>query len=617
VLSFSSDDSLLSPFSRATTYVRSQPYQRKMDPIACDACGKAKYPDKDLLKCSRCRQAHYHDKVCQKKHWPKHKVQCKKLLLRKQEEDEQRRHVKVINTEEKGRVLRALRDFGPGDRIFLESPAIVFDRRLDYFGLLQAFGSASQETRSKVLDLHSPPLYTLNSEGRQRRHARLEQQRQTYLRQFPELSGIVTEATTQKLLAIIETNAHQLFNDNLGENSDPDAWMGLFVLGSMPEHSCNPNMTMNTTSDGKLEFLAETHISKGERLSFSYIEGIFEKSKQQRQDQLMTEKHFHCKCSRCQDVDECRPIFLKKGDKTDPSWNCQVCGSCHPLFWHPERNQYICIYTPSPKNETMADNNALKLFEQQEASLCNHLERLKQSLQNGEAKIEQVLEQLAQLWTNEITAFHPFHWLQVSAHHFLSTTAAAIARVQHQQQQQNQQQQQPKASLETSSLLRLSVLALLHNIIWTESVVTVLRNPSSPSSAYHVLRDAMTAAHEESHPFCAIRNALAAALSSTNSLSFLVEPSALGSIIRMLCDSPKTSLENKQQSTTADSLLTAFYAGQDLLLAGDVDFCLQLYQRYQAWFRKLKQPSDDNRDRIDLFLSSRGRTIPFADIMML
>jgi len=79
-----------------------------------------------------------------------------------------------------------------------------------------------------------------------------------------------------------------------------------------------------------------------------------------------------------------------------------------------------------------------------------------------------------------------------------------------------------------------------------------------------------------------------------------------------------TTLSEKDITTsTADVLLTAFYAGQDLVGASHNSMCFVLYKRYQDWFHKLKQPSDDNRQRIDSFIASQGKNKPFGNVMAL
>ena len=583
----------------------------------CDACGKVKHEGKDLLKCSRCRQAFYHDKTCQKNHWSKHKKMCKKMVEQKEEEALQMEHIKVIETSTKGRVALAKKDFSPGEQVLLESPAIYFDTGLAFYGILEAFGSATKETQERLLGLHAPPLSQIDSEARRRRYAHLEEQRQTYLRQHPEQVQSVTLEIAQKLLAIVETNAYQLFNADLGGSGkvNPDQWMGLFILASMPEHSCNPNVTMNTTCDGKVELIAETRILKGERIAFSYAEGIYEKNRDQRQKQLLADKHFVCQCDRCKDVDECRPILLHATGTTIDLDICQSCGACHPLFWHSDAQQYICIMDTTPNNIVVVEPDRARLSTalRMESESTQQLEHLERTLQDGgESVIDNVLLKLAALMTGSQweMAIHPLHHLQVSAHTFLSTTAAAIARI-------LQQQQQRQISPRMSSFLRLSVLALLHNIVWAETMVRMLRSPKSKKvSSYLSLQHTLTTVKAGDNTLVIIKRALTSCLANADKNgSFTVEESELRVILKLICDTPSTTLD-EEQCTTADSLLTAFYAGQDLLLAGHVDLCLLLYQRYYGWFHKLKQPSDDNRTRIDRLISSQGRNIPFdADLI--
>jgi hypothetical protein len=74
-----------------------------------------------------------------------------------QEEQAQVQNLKVLldgtDDDNKGRVVVALKEFSPGDVVLLESPAVIFDTRLGYLGLLAAFGAATQETQHKVLNL--------------------------------------------------------------------------------------------------------------------------------------------------------------------------------------------------------------------------------------------------------------------------------------------------------------------------------------------------------------------------------------------------------------------------------------------------------------------------------
>jgi SET domain len=165
---------------------------------------------------------------------------------------------------------------------------------LEYVGLFQAFANASHEMQHAILQLAATPLLEIEIEM-EARQERIEQQRLVYCQRYPD-GGMTTELS-RKLWAIVECNGVSLFNyhhDNDNNDRDPhqQKWMGLFRQGSMLQHSCNPNVTMNTTREGYLELIAERTIAPGERLSFSYIEGIFEKTRDQRGSCLVREKHF-------------------------------------------------------------------------------------------------------------------------------------------------------------------------------------------------------------------------------------------------------------------------------------------------------------------------------------
>ena len=406
----------------------SNPVQEQEEPQICDACGKPKYSNKDLLKCGRCKQTFYHDKTCQVKHWPQHKVLCRQFVTQMQQKEEFLQHsiqlITIEDSDDKGRVVSATKNLAAGETTLLEQPAILFDTRLEYLGLLEAFGKSTKEIQEKILDLHAPPLQEIDSNARQQRHARLEQQLQAYLQQHPEQASILTTATTQKLLAIVETNAHQLFNANLlpgSEGIDPMQWMGLFCMGSMLEHSCSPSLTMNTTRDGKLELIAETNIASGERVSFSYIEGVYEKCRAQRQAQLLEEKHFVCQCDRCCSIDECRPVV---------GMECPICNEDHPLFWDESQKGYICVMTEKEGKEKRIETLPESIL-QQDVSFCNQIQSLETSLEQGEKPIDEIFSQLIRIMSRVDFRrnIHPLHWLRVSAYQLLSKTSSIMARM--------------------------------------------------------------------------------------------------------------------------------------------------------------------------------------------
>jgi SET domain/MYND finger len=612
----------------------------------CDACGKVKYQHAALLKCGQCGRTFYHDKTCQKKHWPHHKANCHKkkqpeaqppssppsssssqedaLLVPPEAPLLLQQKFEVIETTDKGRCVVALCDLLPGDVVLLEPPALVLDTRLEYIGMFQAFGHASKELQHAILQLQQANMTALTHTVMTReRQEKLEQQRLVYDQRYPHHS--ITKEISRKLWAIVECNGVQLFNYNTNDSNDhkQQQWMGLFRQGSMVEHSCNPNLTMNTTQEGYLELIAECTIAKGTRLSFSYMEGIYEKTREQRQDLLLQEKHFLCHCTKCiQGLEECRPIIIPQQLSSTNN---------DPIFFYAKHNGYVQVQHTLDKNETKVilltqlakDDPTLQPWFKTELEFSQTIQNLEHSLEHGILSFPVVMTKLSSLMTSSSwkSSIHSLHWLNVSACHFLSQATSAVARM------MMMQQPQRHGITYIVSLLRLSVLALLHNMTWVERMVGMLRQPSEENNSNNdsttalgkiVMADQTSGgdgsnATVPSQIMTLLQSALANFVFTDEGM---VSPQHLAKALSIVCSTTTTPAAGKDESVTADSLLTAFYAGQDLLLAGHVDLCLILYQRYQTWFHKLKQPSAENRTRIDLLLSSQGRINPFANILL-
>jgi hypothetical protein len=203
----------------------------------------------------------------------------------------------------------------------------------------------------------------------------------------------------------------------------------------------------------------------------------------------------------------------------------------------------------------------------------------------------------------------PLAFLNVSACQLVSQAASAAARMQPRQ-------------LDVS-LLRLSVLALLHNLTWVEQTVGILRRQSPGvlgTTASSSLREYVVGNEKQddngtknlSLPMLLMTILQSNIVHANKGQQVIVPVDDLEHAVNMVCSRPPVD----ETSVTADSLLTAFFTGQDLLLAAHFDLCLLLYQRYQSWFHKLKQPKDENRARIDVFLASRGSANPFANLVL-
>ena len=69
------------------------------DALSCSTCGTPQTETMTLLKCQQCKSVQYCDKTCQKKHWKKHKKECKHLMAEKK--------LKKTNTFVAGSLIKA------------------------------------------------------------------------------------------------------------------------------------------------------------------------------------------------------------------------------------------------------------------------------------------------------------------------------------------------------------------------------------------------------------------------------------------------------------------------------------------------------------------------------
>ncbi|KAI9255497.1 hypothetical protein BY458DRAFT_480508 [Sporodiniella umbellata] len=98
----------------------------------------------------------------------------------------------------------------------------------------------------------------------------------------------------------INNNAHGL-GDQHGRNTD--IAFGLFPLGALFfNHSCNPNTAFVGLPNGQLAFRTIRPVKKDEELVVSYIDVY--SCRDERRQELLTTKHFWCKCKRCTETME-------------------------------------------------------------------------------------------------------------------------------------------------------------------------------------------------------------------------------------------------------------------------------------------------------------------------
>lgn len=115
------------------------------------------------------------------------------------------------------------------------------------------------------------------------------------LYRFFKCEGKWTEEDILKAVGILQVNGHSV------PLADP-AYVSVYSLASMIEHSCRPNLAKCFTKKGEIKFWAPTNIKKGERLSICYTDTMW--GTIPRQAFLKETKFFICSCERCQDPTE-------------------------------------------------------------------------------------------------------------------------------------------------------------------------------------------------------------------------------------------------------------------------------------------------------------------------
>ena len=127
-----------------------------------------------------------------------------------------------------------------------------------------------------------------------------------------------------------------------GNGPGPDMGHGLFVQAGKLTHSCRPNCSWYTTSDGNGKVIrAIQPISKGEELTVNYLGGELFPLPQRRKE-LLDSKGFLCHCTRCeesaQEGDDTRRFQCFSTSKMNDGTNdgaptaSSTCGGVHFLI---------------------------------------------------------------------------------------------------------------------------------------------------------------------------------------------------------------------------------------------------------------------------------------------
>jgi SET domain/MYND finger len=594
--------------------------------MICDACSK---PGENLLSCARCKQAWYHNKKCQVDHFPHHKAKCRQLVaaakavgpagssavsVARQQEviatvDTQGQHtiadgIKVIETDDLGRACIAAKAFSIGDTVLLEPPAIVFDERSGYVGLFEAFLKARPETQQRILKMYRPPedkLKEFMDEKRskirtQRKHL-LVQQYSQFIQANPQHKQALSLALADQLIGVVDANAHAFQTNHTvdmvatptGNNAIPHTYHALFSLGSRIEHSCSPNLTF-ITQGGKLEYLAEMKIQPNERLSISYLGGVYERPRKKRQGFLKENKAFLCACTRCMGWDECSPL------------RCCCANGSGVLFHNGKRDQWECqMCNKKVRTKDCPKDDHMCLQLRGEADFQAKIRKFQHILQSQ--PYPEMLDEILDIvrkpkWTKIL---HPLHWLNVEVFKLLSSVATSAARYYAKEANNNNnngnnnhQKNHYKQQLEKAPfLLRLSALSMLRRVIWTERIAAINRGVLS-------LAEAAKAASKEDF-----------AMFSPNA----VRVEDVEAVVKDLCDYSTNQLQLKELGTLGVS--SAFHAGQDLIFAGHYDLAWKVYKRFEKSFQNWNGLSDTSRSKIKAFLDSNGQDNQFGNFLLL
>ena len=265
-----------------------------------------------------------------------------------------------------GRSLVATgRSYGAGDRVLLETPALVGlegDEGLElmFIDFETKFGD-TETTRRTVLDLYCPPSGLASScqvccdNGACSVFCACSSVPRVVSRQAlaskmaaasPSQWPAERQALFVEFVLVCDYNSHCLAGNVPQKFVLEDlAAQALFLRGSMGNHSCRPNTSFSTDS-GCLELTAVRPIADGEEITYSYVQ-IMGQCTEERRAELLDTKGFLCTCPKCLEPDWDRglrhctasgvlcegtvllyPSLGGDGDGDGPAdWRCTRCGT--------------------------------------------------------------------------------------------------------------------------------------------------------------------------------------------------------------------------------------------------------------------------------------------------
>lgn len=184
----------------------------------------------------------------------------------------------------------------------------------------------------------------------------------------------------ERMIQILETNSHA---DADGENC------GLWLLGSIIEHSCRPNATavLHFNDDGAvLELRCVRKILENERISISYTDEEYLPTAVRRETLLL--RGFLCEC------DLCLGKMLSDGSPLYDASRPICCPQCFSGICVPAGPSWHCLLCNRVPNAEFIDRvEMLELsLEQQEESLVAHVVSIIEILFSENLILHQLLE---------------------------------------------------------------------------------------------------------------------------------------------------------------------------------------------------------------------------------
>jgi len=348
----------------------------------CPVCGKIA-----TTKCTACpqgQQVYYCNKTCQKKDWPRHKPECKRLAY------------KIAHDPVLGHHLLANRNIKEGEVILTEAPLVMGPKQMTIPVCLCCYTPVDGSYRcpksgwplcgppcaKKVannpevvvpaqcqatfeIDEYFKPCYlyeciivlraillqktnpakyktmmSLESHMEDRRGTKAwDRIQETVVGVMKKTLGIMvfealcpefdfSDETIQKIQGILDTNMKEI---RLSQ-SDCNA---LYAIACRMEHSCQPNVKLSFDKDFNITVRAGKNIAAGEHISTMYTHALW--GTIARRDHLQHTKHFWCTCPRCEDTTEFgsnfstllqdgHPMLPEDPLDADSDWVCQETG---------------------------------------------------------------------------------------------------------------------------------------------------------------------------------------------------------------------------------------------------------------------------------------------------